>query len=71
MIAMMVCFAIANASQGAAYYYGLAASVGSLKRLDGPVAVLLAALFLHEKGIQYRLLGTLIIALGALLIGIG
>jgi len=67
-VLIAICLAIANASQGAAYYYGLAASVGALKRLDGPVTVLLATLFLNEKSTGYRLIGTLIIALGAFLI---
>jgi drug/metabolite transporter (DMT)-like permease len=63
-----VCLAIANAFQGSAYYYGLAASVGALKRLDGPVTILLAALFLKERDIRFRFLGMFIIAAGAALI---
>lgn len=71
LVLLGVSFAIANAAQGAAFYYGLAASVGALKRLDGPVAVVLAWLFLQEGNIQYRLPGTILIAIGAFLIGIG
>lgn len=71
LVLLGVSFAIANAAQGAAFYYGLAASVGALKRLDGPVVALLAWLFLGEKNVQYRLPGTILIALGAFLIGIG
>ncbi len=68
-IALGACLAIANAFQGSAYYYGLAASVGALKRLDGPVTILLAAVFLKERDIRFRFFGMFIIALGAALIG--
>lgn len=71
LILLGLTFAIANAAQGAAFYYGLAASVGALKRLDGPVTVLLAWLLLQEGNFRYRLPGTILIALGAFLIGIG
>jgi drug/metabolite transporter (DMT)-like permease len=70
-IAMGACFIVANAFSGAAFYYGVSASVGALKRLDGPVTVILATIFLKEKGTGYRLIGTLIIALGAFLIVLG
>ena len=64
-------FAIANAFQGLAYYYGFAASVGALKRLDGVVTVILASLILKEENIHYRLIGIFIVAIGACLIAFG
>lgn len=71
LLMLGVTFALANAGQGAAFYFGLAASVGALKRLDGPVTVLLAWLILKEGDIRYRLPGTILIALGVVLIGLG
>ncbi len=71
LVLLAATFAVANAAQGAAFYFGLAASVGALKRLDGPVTVLLAWLLLGEGDMRYRLPGTILIAVGAFLIGIG
>lgn len=71
LVGLVLSFAATNAFQGAAYGFGYAASVAALKRLDGPVTVLLAALFLGEHKIQSRFFGMAVIALGALLIASG
>lgn len=68
---LVLSFAITNAFQGAAYRFGYAASVAALKRLDGPVTVLLATAFLGERNVRSRFLGMAVIALGAVLIAIG
>ena len=69
-VALAATLALANAFSGAAYYYGFDASVGALKRLDGVAAIIFAYFFLKERGITFRFIGMLIIALGAGLIGL-
>lgn len=71
LVLVGMCFGLANASQAAAFYFELAAPVAALKRLDGVVAVLLGWLWLRETNIRSRLPGMVLIAIGALLIGIG
>ncbi len=73
LLVIAMCFGVANGFQAAAYYYGFAASVGSLKRLDAPLTVLWAWLFLRkeersEGHFAFRIAGSLIAFTGALLI---
>lgn len=53
------------------FVYGFPASVGALKRLESLVSVLLGWWRLGEKGLRWRLPGTILIIIGALVIGYG
>lgn len=73
LLLLAACFGVANGFQAAAYYYGFAASVGSLKRLDAPLTVLWAWLFLRreERGeghLAFRIAGSITAFTGAFLI---
>lgn len=70
IIVLMAGFGISNWAASAAYRYAYAASVGALKRLSAPVAVLLAWLVFGTQGNMLALvMGSLVLAAGALFIG--
>lgn len=77
LVAVAVTIGAALACQGMAYGYAHAASIGSLKRLDAPFAILWAQVLLspqerHMEGsLVFRLIGSLIAFMGAVLIGFG
>jgi drug/metabolite transporter (DMT)-like permease len=74
LLGIALAFGVANGFQAAAYQYQFAAAVASLKRLDAPFTVVWALTLLshQEKAAghpAFRMIGSLVAFLGALLIG--